>query len=82
MACRKTSWSAHRARTRPATALRGQPHTQWDRSRTCQTNVSARASAEVGLTALGKHMVKEMMRLGMIVNPDHASQASVDEMFS
>ncbi|HYZ28859.1 MAG TPA: hypothetical protein VE570_07370 [Thermoleophilaceae bacterium] len=31
-----------------------------------------------GLTALGKHVVKRMMDLHMIVNPDHMSQAAVD----
>src|SRR4051794_34278077 len=31
-----------------------------------------------GLTALGKHVVKRMMDLHMIVNPDHMSQAGVD----
>lgn len=31
-----------------------------------------------GLTTLGKHVVKRMMDLGMIVNPDHMSQAGVD----
>ncbi len=32
-----------------------------------------------GLTALGKHVVRRMMNLGMIVNPDHMSQAAVDD---
>ncbi len=32
-----------------------------------------------GLTALGKHLVRRMMRLNMIVNPDHMSQAAVDD---
>jgi hypothetical protein len=31
-----------------------------------------------GLTTLGKHVVKRMMDLHMIVNPDHMSQAGVD----
>jgi hypothetical protein len=31
-----------------------------------------------GLTTLGKHVVKRMMDLHMIVNPDHMSQAAVD----
>ncbi len=32
-----------------------------------------------GLTALGKHVVGRMMDKGMIVNPDHMSQAAVDD---
>ena len=32
-----------------------------------------------GLTPLGKHVVNRMMDLGMIVNPDHMSQAAVDD---
>jgi hypothetical protein len=32
-----------------------------------------------GLTTLGKHVVNRMMDLHMIVNPDHMSQAGVDE---
>jgi hypothetical protein len=32
-----------------------------------------------GLTTLGKHVVKRMMDLHMIVNPDHMSQAGVDD---
>jgi hypothetical protein len=32
-----------------------------------------------GLTDLGEHMVGRMMDMGMIVNPDHESQAGVDE---
>jgi hypothetical protein len=32
-----------------------------------------------GLTTLGKHVVRRMMELGMIVNPDHMSQAGVDD---
>ncbi len=32
-----------------------------------------------GLTPLGRHLVKRMMDLGMIVNPDHMSQAAVDD---
>ena len=32
-----------------------------------------------GLTTLGKHVVNRMMDLGMIVNPDHMSQAGVDD---
>jgi hypothetical protein len=32
-----------------------------------------------GLTTLGKHVVRRMMDLGMIVNPDHMSQAGVDD---
>ncbi|MCW3038436.1 MAG: hypothetical protein JWM31_341 [Solirubrobacterales bacterium] len=32
-----------------------------------------------GLTALGKHVVTRMMDKGMIVNPDHMSQAAVDD---
>jgi hypothetical protein len=32
-----------------------------------------------GLTELGRHVVKRMMDLGMIVNPDHMSQAAVDD---
>lgn len=32
-----------------------------------------------GLTTLGKHVVNRMMDLGMIVNPDHMSQAAVDD---
>ncbi len=35
-----------------------------------------------GLTELGKHVVKRMMDLHMIVNPDHMSQAGVDETLS
>ena len=32
-----------------------------------------------GLTALGRHVVRRMMDLHMIVNPDHMSQAAVDD---
>jgi microsomal dipeptidase-like Zn-dependent dipeptidase len=32
-----------------------------------------------GLTELGRHVVKRMMDLGWIVNPDHMSQAAVDD---
>jgi hypothetical protein len=32
-----------------------------------------------GLTALGRHLVRRMMDLHMIVNPDHMSQAAVDD---
>ncbi len=32
-----------------------------------------------GLTALGRHIVRRMMDLNMIVNPDHMSQAAVDD---
>jgi hypothetical protein len=32
-----------------------------------------------GLTELGTHMVERMMDMGMIVNPDHESQAGVDD---
>jgi microsomal dipeptidase-like Zn-dependent dipeptidase len=32
-----------------------------------------------GLTELGRHTVRRMMDLGMIVNPDHMSQAAVDD---
>jgi hypothetical protein len=32
-----------------------------------------------GLTPLGRHLVRRMMDLGMIVNPDHMSQAAVDD---
>ena len=32
-----------------------------------------------GLTELGRHVVNRMMDLGMIVNPDHMSQAAVDD---
>ena len=32
-----------------------------------------------GLTDLGRHTVRRMMELGMIVNPDHMSQAAVDD---
>jgi hypothetical protein len=35
-----------------------------------------------GLTTLGKHVVNRMMDLGMIVNPDHMSQAGVDRTLS
>jgi microsomal dipeptidase-like Zn-dependent dipeptidase len=35
-----------------------------------------------GLTTLGKHVVNRMMDLEMIVNPDHMSQAGVDETLS
>ena len=35
-----------------------------------------------GLTPLGRHVVKRMMDLGMIVNPDHMSQAGVAETLS
>lgn len=35
-----------------------------------------------GLTPLGKHLVRRMMDLEMIVNPDHMSQAAVDETLS
>jgi hypothetical protein len=32
-----------------------------------------------GLTELGRHAIKRMMELGWIVNPDHMSQAAVDD---
>ena len=32
-----------------------------------------------GLTELGRHTVRRMMQLGWIVNPDHMSQAAVDD---
>jgi hypothetical protein len=32
-----------------------------------------------GLTELGRHTVRRMMELGWIVNPDHMSQAAVDD---
>jgi hypothetical protein len=32
-----------------------------------------------GLTALGRHVVRRMMDMHMIVNPDHMSQAAVDD---
>jgi hypothetical protein len=32
-----------------------------------------------GLTELGRHAIKRMMDLGWIVNPDHMSQAAVDD---
>ena len=32
-----------------------------------------------GLTELGRHTIKRMMDLGMIVNPDHMSQLAVDD---
>jgi hypothetical protein len=32
-----------------------------------------------GLTTLGKHLVNRMMDMNMIVNPDHMSQAAVDD---
>jgi hypothetical protein len=35
-----------------------------------------------GLTDLGRHTIRRMMDLGMIVNPDHMSQAAVDETLS
>jgi hypothetical protein len=35
-----------------------------------------------GLTPLGRHVVKRMMDLNMIVNPDHMSQAGVAETLS
>jgi hypothetical protein len=35
-----------------------------------------------GLTDLGRHVVRRMMDLRMIVNPDHMSQAGVDETLS
>ena len=35
-----------------------------------------------GLTELGKHVVRRMMDLGMVVNPDHMSQAGVDDTLS
>jgi hypothetical protein len=35
-----------------------------------------------GLTDLGRHVIRRMMDLGMIVNPDHMSQAGVDETLS
>jgi hypothetical protein len=35
-----------------------------------------------GLTELGRHMVRRMMDMGMIVNPDHMSQLGVDETIS
>ncbi|WP_445149690.1 Coagulation factor 5/8 type domain-containing protein [Baekduia sp. Peel2402] len=35
-----------------------------------------------GLTDLGAHVVERMMDLGMIVNPDHMSQAGVDRTLS
>ncbi|MCW3048608.1 MAG: hypothetical protein JWO74_2892 [Solirubrobacterales bacterium] len=35
-----------------------------------------------GLTALGRHVIERMMDLHMIVNPDHMSQAGVDQTLS
>jgi microsomal dipeptidase-like Zn-dependent dipeptidase len=35
-----------------------------------------------GLTELGRHVVRRMMNLKMVVNPDHMSQASVDATLS
>jgi hypothetical protein len=35
-----------------------------------------------GLTGLGRHTVRRMMKMGMIVNPDHMSQKAVDETIS
>jgi hypothetical protein len=35
-----------------------------------------------GLTNLGRHTVRRMMQMGMIVNPDHMSQKAVDETLS
>jgi microsomal dipeptidase-like Zn-dependent dipeptidase len=35
-----------------------------------------------GLTALGRHVIERMMDLRMIVNPDHMSQAGVEETLS
>jgi hypothetical protein len=35
-----------------------------------------------GLTGLGRHTVRRMMQMGMIVNPDHMSQKAVDETIS
>ena len=35
-----------------------------------------------GLTSLGKYLVKRMMDMKMIVNPDHMSQKAVDETLS
>lgn len=35
-----------------------------------------------GLTPLGRHVIRRMMDLGMIVNPDHMSQAGVDATLS
>jgi hypothetical protein len=35
-----------------------------------------------GLTNLGRHTVRRMMKMGMIVNPDHMSQKAVDETLS
>ena len=32
-----------------------------------------------GLTELGRHAIRRMMKLGWIVNPDHMSQAAVDD---
>ena len=32
-----------------------------------------------GLTELGRHAIRRMMELGMIVNPDHMSQEAVDD---
>jgi hypothetical protein len=32
-----------------------------------------------GLTELGRHVIRRMMELGWIVNPDHMSQAAVDD---
>jgi microsomal dipeptidase-like Zn-dependent dipeptidase len=32
-----------------------------------------------GLTELGRHVIRRMMQLGWIVNPDHMSQAAVDD---
>jgi hypothetical protein len=32
-----------------------------------------------GLTELGRHAIKRMMELGWVVNPDHMSQAAVDD---
>jgi hypothetical protein len=35
-----------------------------------------------GITDLGEHVLKEMMGRGMIIDPDHLSQASRDELFA
>jgi hypothetical protein len=51
-------------------------------SGTLPTYPPAHHCNEIGLTSLGKHMVREMMRLKMIVNPDHMSQAAVDQTIS
>jgi len=36
----------------------------------------------IGLTELGEYLVRQMMQKGMVIDPDHLSQAARDELFA